>query len=181
MMKIMEKAIVILSIILIPISVFAKSDCEVRDISGGKTEKEIKLLKLTGNQWMQTAIVCQIGEYVVAVPKGNSKNDANIILLLKEGKPVFYRNKGGTYIYSPNLMDAAFDKVLVHLWHGDDDGEIDRIWYQTVGKVPEIQIDDTNFDGHPDIKAIWINQEIVKLYEWKNNRWQQKEVKNNNP
>ena len=180
-MKNVDRAILILLMLFIPSFGFAKMDCDIRDISGAKTEKEIWLLKLAGYDWMQNAKVCTLGEFEVAVPEGAKEKDSRIIFVFRKGKPVFYRDNGGTYIYSPKLEDAAIDKVLVHLWHGDDDEDIDRIWYQTIGKDPEIMIDDTNFDGQPDRKTIWKNRDIVEMYEWINNEWQRKELKNKKP
>lgn len=155
----------------------SKMDCEVRDISGAKTDQDSKALRLLGNDWMKKALVCKMGEFEIATPADTGGKDSNIVFVFKKGKPVFYRQNSGTYIYSPKLKDAAFEKVLVHIWHGGDNDDVKRVWYQTVGKTPEVMIDDTSFDGQPNLKTIWKNHEIVEMYEWQNDKWQRKEVK----
>jgi hypothetical protein len=36
---------------------------------------------------------------------------------------------------------------------------------------------DRNFDGQPDLKTIYKDHEISEMYEWKNDKWQRKELK----
>lgn len=69
---------------------------------------------------------------------------------------------------------------MVHIWHGGDDDDVKRLWYQTVGKDPEVNTYDTNFDGQPDIKTTTKNGEIIEMCIWKNDRWQCKEGGNEN-
>jgi hypothetical protein len=158
-----------------------KKDCKVRDISGAKTDQELKLLKVFGADWMKNAMVCRMGEFEVATPADSERDKTNIIFVFKKGKPVFYRQDGGTYVYSPKLQDAAFEKVMVHIWHGADNEDVKRLWYRTVGKDPEVMIDDTNFDGQPDIRAVWKGKEIIEMYKWENNGWQRKKLKSEKP
>lgn len=177
--------LIYLSILLLFVSpATAKNNCEVRDISGVQKKEDIQVLKLLGNEWMRNAYVCQMGEFEIATPTGSSPEHRNTIFLFKKGKPVFYRQNDGTYIYSPKLEDAAFEKILVNIWHGNERQDIERIWYDTVGKQPRITIDDTNFDGQPDRKVVWRGGEIVEIYKWNEDRWQRVESNkesHNNP
>ena len=164
--------LICLSLMLLIVSpVIAKTACEVRDIAKAKSEEHILALKAFKMEWMRSANVCQMGEFEIATPSSKGAENQNTIFLFKKGKPVFYRQDGGTYIYSPKLEDAAFGKILVNIWHGSDDEEISRIWYRTVGKDPLVHVDDTNFDGQPDIKTIWKGFEILEIYKWSQNGW----------
>ena len=157
--------------ILVATPLFASPVCEQRDISGAITEEERFALKLLENEWMRNATICKMGSFEIATPTNNTELNQNIIFIFKKGKPVFYRKNTSTYVYSPNLKDASLDKVLVNIWHGADDGDIERLWYETVGNDPQVMIYDINFDGQPDFKSISKNNEIIEMYEWKNNSW----------
>jgi hypothetical protein len=174
-MKIYTAIIIVL--LILPACSVQKEKCELRDISGAKTEQDIKALKLIGNDWMQRALVCRMGEFEIATPADKKGSNSNVLFVFKNGKPVFYRQNSGTYIYSPKLQDASFERTMVHIWHGGDNDDVNKIWYQTIGKEPEVMIYDTNFDGQPDLKTIWKNREIIEIYEWKNDKWQRKELK----
>jgi len=154
-----------------------QKNCAIGDISGAKTDQEIKILEAFGEGWWRNALVCQMGEFVIAIPADQEGDNANTIFVFKKGKPVFYRHGGATYVYSPKLQDAARDKVMVLIWHGGDDDDVKRLWYQTIGKDPEVMSDDTNFDGQPDIKATWNNSEIIEMCIWKKDKWQCKKGK----
>ncbi len=175
----MKPHIVLLAIFLVLMCGCSKEkqDCEVKDISGAKTDQDLKTLKLMGEEWMKKALVCRMGEFEIATPADGDGINSNIIFVFKKGKPVFHRLNSGTYVYSPKLKDASFEKVMVHIWHGGDNDDVNRIWYQTIGKDPEVMIYDKNFDGQPDLKTVWKNREITEVYEWKNDRWQRKEVR----
>jgi hypothetical protein len=176
-MKTYTSTLTVLLLALLASCVSTNKDCEVRDISGAKTDEEIRILKAGGLDWMRNAMVCRMGEFEIAVPVNKDENNSNVIFLFKKGKPVFYRKNSGTYIYSPKLKDATFERAMVHIWHGGDNDDVNKIWYQTVGKDPEVMTYDTNFDGQPDLKTIWKNHEIIEMYEWKSDKWQRKEVK----
>lgn len=176
-MKIKTAIQFILVILLLASCSSKKNDCEVRDISGSKTDQELKVLKLTGYDWMKNAMVCRMGEFEIATPAAKDESSSNIIFVFKKGKPVFYHSNTGTDIYSPKLTDASFGKIMAEIWHGGDNDDVKKLWYQTIGKDPEVMIYDTNFDGQPDFKTIWKNHEIIEMYEWKNDKWQPKEVK----
>ena len=141
------------------------------------TEEQLKILKLSGYDWLNNAMVCKMGEFEIATPSGNPRNDSNTILVLRKGKPVFYRCNSGTDIFSPKLNDASFDKVMVEIWHGGDDDDVKRIWYQTIGTDQEVLIYDINFDGQPDYKGIYKNNNLSEIYEWKNEKWFPKKAK----
>jgi hypothetical protein len=141
------------------------------------TGEEIKVLKAGGDDWMRNAMVCRMGEFEIATPTKNDKNKANIIFVFRKGKPVFYRKNTGTEIYSPKLADASAERVMVNIWHRGDYDEVEKIWYQTIGKNPEVMIYDVDFDGQPDVKTIWENNEILEVYLWKDDKWQHKELK----
>ena len=155
--------------------------CEVQDISGATTAEAIQLLRNADQEWTRTATICKIGEFVVAVPTGDDGRDSRVILLLRNGRPAFYRDKGSTFVYSPKLEDASFEKVVVNIWHGNDSDDIERLWYDTVGKEPRITVDDTHFTGQPDLKTVWKDHEIVEMYKWNNNEWQRIEPRKTNP
>ena len=72
-------------------------------------------------------MVCKMGEFKVVTPSNNEDDDANIIFVYRKGKPVFYRSKHGTLIFRPKLPDASFEKILAQIWHGNDNGDIERI------------------------------------------------------
>ncbi len=167
----MRKVINLVLILLIAGPVIAENICEIRDISGAESDEDVFALKLMRLEWTRKANVCQIGEYEIATPSGVKSNNEGAIFLLKKGKPVFHRQGGGTYIYSPKLEDAAFENVLVHIWHGNDTQEIKRLWYQTIGSEPQINIYDTNFDGQPDFKTVWEENEIKETYKWSQDQW----------
>ena len=174
----MKKCTLLLTILLFPLLVScdnSKQNCEIGDISGMKTEQEVKLLEALGEGWMINAFVCKMGDFEIAIPADQEGDNTNTIFVFKKGKPVFYRHGGATYVYSPKLQDAARDKVMVHIWHGGDDDDVKRLWYNTVGKDSEITIYDTNFDGQPDIKTTWKNSDIIETCIWKNDKWQCKE------
>jgi hypothetical protein len=174
----------ILSIIVIVFFVScssSKKGCEIRDISGVKTDQELKVLKVFGFDWMKKALVCRMGEFEVASPAESTGDNIDILFVFKKGKPVFYRQGGSTWIYSPKLQDAAFDKVMVNIEHGGDNDNITRFWYKTIGKDTEVQIDDTNYDGQPDWRIVWKGHEIKEVYKWENSRWQLKEMSAKKP
>ena len=154
-----------------------QKNCAIGDISGAKTDQEVKLLEAFGEGWMRNALVCQIGEFEIAIPGDQEGNNANIIFVFKKGKPVFYRHDGFTSVYSPKLKDAAFDKSLVHIEHGGDNDNVKRLGYNTVGKDPKVTIDDIKFGGQPDIKTTWNNSEIIEMCIWKKDKWQCKKGK----
>jgi hypothetical protein len=164
-----------MSILIIPLILLlvscnssgSRNDCEVRGIWGVDklSSEKLKLAEAIGDDWMKNALVCQMGEFEIATPTNGRKN---VILILKKGKPVFYRNCTETRVYSPKLKDAAYEKVMVDIWHGGDDNDVKRIWYQTIGKYPEVNLYDTNFDGQPTTKTIWGKNEIIELYKWEN-------------
>jgi len=118
-----------------------------------------------------------MGEFEIATPATNKEECSNIIFVFRKGKPVFYRSNTETFIYSPKLKDASIEKVIVDIWHGGDNDDVNRIWYQTIGKNPEVMTYDTNFDGQPDLKTIYEKGRIVEMYEWKEDKWQRKELK----
>lgn len=180
----MRKLILFLVLLFIASPLFATTNCEIRDISGVRTNEELQILKLTKMGWTRSATVCQMGEFEIATPSDEGSENQNTIFLFRKGKPVFYRQDGGTYVYSPKLEDAAFDRVLVHIWHGNDEQEIKRLWYTTVDKEPSISIDDTNFDGQPDIKTVWKGNELIEMYKWSEHGWlpaKTKKETSNNP
>ena len=171
----MKKYTLLLTVLLFPLLVSCaspKKNCVEGDISGMKTDQEIKLLEALGEGWMRNALVCQMGEFEIAIPADQEGNNTNIIFVFKKGKPVFYRYDGVTSVYSPKLQDAAFDKSMVHIEHGGDNDDVKRLGYHTVGKDPKVTIDDTNFDGQPDIKTTWKNSEIIEMCIWKKDKWQ---------
>lgn len=79
------------------------------DISGAKTDQDLKALKLMGDDWMKKALVCRMGEFDIATPADKSESNSNIIFVFRKGKPVFYRKQSGTYIYSPMGMHGHGD------------------------------------------------------------------------
>jgi hypothetical protein len=176
-MKIYTSLLSILLIMLLASCSTTNKDCVVRDITGAMTDEQLLLLKADGYDWMRNAMVCRMGEFEISTPANNGENNSNIIFVFRKGKPVFYRSNMGTYIYSPKLIDASIEKIMVNIWHGGDDDDVNRIWYQTIGKNPEVMTYDTNFDGQPDLKTIYENNEIVEMYEWKNDKWHRKELK----
>ena len=122
----MKKYTLLLTVLLIPLLISCdspKKNCVVGDISGMKTEQEVKLLEALGEGWMRNALICQMGEFEIAIPADQERDNANTIFVFKKGKPVFYRHDGATYVYSPKLKDAARDKIMVHIWHGGDDDD----------------------------------------------------------
>jgi hypothetical protein len=174
--------IYILLLLIILISLITACDnkdknCVVRDITESLTNEQFELLKATGCDWMKNAMVCRMGEFEIATTAKNEENNSNTIFIFRKGKPVFYRNNTGTDIYSPKLTDASIENILVEIWHGGDNDDVNRIWYQTIGKEPEVNIYDTNFDGQPDLKTTYEKGKIVEMYEWKDDKWQRKEIK----
>ena len=168
-------SILIAFLIVIITSCSTKSEnCIIRDLTNSMSEEQLKVLKVAGYDWMHNAMVCQMGEFEIATPANNNGNDSNIIFVFRKGKPVFYRHNSGTDIFSPKLKDASLNKVMLQIWHGGDNDDIERIWYQTVGKDRETMAYDINFDGQPDYKTIYVNDDILEMYEWKNDKWHRK-------
>lgn len=167
----MRSLLILIASILVAPALFATPDCVKRDISGATTEEELFALDLTKNEWMRNATICKMGDFEVATPTYNSDTNQNTIFIFKQGKPVFYRQNTTSYIYSTKLKDASFAYPIVNMWHGTDEEDVKRIWYQTVGKTPQVMVYDTNFDGQPDLKTIWENNEIIEAYKWKDNHW----------
>ena len=164
-------------LVLITSSNAKSQNCSFRDLTHLMSEEQLKVLKAGSYDWMRNAMVCQMGEFEIASPSENNESDANIIFVFRKGKPVFYRHNSGTDIFSPKLDEASLDKVMVQIWHGGDNGDIKKIWYQTVGKNKEVMAFDINFDGQPDYKTIYKNDDILEMYEWKNDKWQRKKLK----
>lgn len=150
-----------------------KQYCELRNISESMGDKEKAVLRSAGHEWLGDAMVCKMADFEVATPSKN-EDDENTILVFRKGKPVFCRSINGTLVFSPKLADASFEKIMAHIWHGNDNEDIERIWYQTVGKNPEVMSYDTDFDGQADIKTIYDNGKIVEIYTWEENMWKPK-------
>ena len=151
-------------------SIRAETNCTMQDISGAKTEEELKIIKFMKYEWMRKATVCQMGNFKIATPTIQTKENKNIIFVFKDDRPIFFKKNEETSIYSPKHEDAAMDKVLVNIWH-DRQGNVKRIWYQTIGKEYQVMIYDVDFDGQPDIKTVSKNGEIIESYKWKDNKW----------
>lgn len=149
---------------------FAASNCKIMDISRARSTLEKEALKIIHLDWLQTAFVCQMGKYEVAVPSDkNSKSNA--IFVFRKNKPVFSNNNNGADIYSPNLKYAEIDKPVVELWYGGKSQDITRLWYQTIGKYPFVNLDDMNFDGTPDVKIVQFKDGSSKWYKWYKGHW----------
>lgn len=146
-----------------------KQYCVNKNILESGTDKMTAVLQSSGYEWLSDATVCRMGAFEVATPSNNDDDDSNIIFVFRKGKPVFYRSNKGTLIFSPKLADASYEKIIAHIWHGNDNEDIERIWYQTVGKEPEVMSYDTDFDGQADIKTIYDNGKIIEIYTWKDN------------
>jgi hypothetical protein len=150
-----------------------KQYCELKNISKSVGDKEKSVFRSAGYEWLSDAMVCKMGEFEVATPSKN-EDDENTLFVFRKGKPVFYRNTNGTLVFSPKLIDASFEKIIVQIWHGNDNEDIERIRYQTVGKNPEVMSYDTDFDGQADIKTIYESGKIVEIYTWEDNMWKPK-------
>lgn len=71
----------------------AKPACFTQDISGAKSEEDLKALEFMKNGWMKNATVCEMGNYLIASPTIKTKENENIILILKKDKPVFLNER----------------------------------------------------------------------------------------
>lgn len=138
------------------------------------SDKEKAVLGFAGYEWLSDAMVCKMGEFEVATPSKNEDDNENTVFVFRKGKPAFYRSINGTLVFSPKLSDASFEKIIAHIWHGNDNEDIERIWYQTVGKDPEVMSYDTDFDGQADIKTIYENGKMIEIYTWEDNMWKPK-------
>jgi hypothetical protein len=160
----------ILIFLLIPCSVVAMDNCLVGDMTKNLTEAEKALLKFVGADWMKEALVCDLGNYKIAVPAKNP--DSSIFIWTKTHRVLSIQNGLEINVYQP--VPGPMNKLpLANLQDWNHDGIYDGLSYDVIDKEGNIKVSvvDRNLDGEPETKLVTVDKDNTNVYVWIEGGW----------
>lgn len=141
----------------------ATSECAIEDLSKSLTEGQGKILKLILGDWINSAKVCNLGNYNIAVPSDEKNN--SFFIWNEKGPLLYFQNGFGLNLFRQDTNNDV-SNVLLTLQDRNKNGEFDRLSYQTLNNKDEVT--DLDMDGQPDLK---IRHKKEKAQIYFNNEW----------
>jgi hypothetical protein len=145
-------------------------NCLIIDMTTHSTESDKAVLKFFGADWMKEAMVCDLGNYMVAVPAKNP--GATIFIWTKTHRVLLIQDGFGLNVYQP--VPGPMNKLpLVNLQDSNKDGIYDSLYYSVIDKEGDdkVLVFDRNLDGEPYMKHVKVGKDKTNVYAWIEEGW----------